>query len=1003
MSRSHQLTKTVACVILGLAMIATASPGSAANIDARTALRKIGFDSGVVAVLGLPESDRTSFVTDLASNSRLLVFFQSPDASEVLAVRKAAESAGLLGKQVFVEQSDWERIHLASNLAGAVLCSPSAAKAVKTDELLRILHPDGKAFKGDNDAIVKPFPKDIDFWSHAYHGPDNNPLSTDQRATAPYRTQFLANPKFSPMPEQSVAAGGRIFKAFGHIAHKANQNAVLNTLMGVNAYNGAELWRRELPKGFMIHRNTMIATADALYMGDDESCKIFDALTGKIRDEIVIPDKLADGPVWKWMAMQDGILYALIGNHEVKVDTRKSDRRGLGHWPWGMWKGHNYADPSTSFGFGRTLVAIDTKTKKILWDYSGEDYIDSRALCLRNGRIYFFSPLSYLGCLDAANGTVVWQNADRDLLEAIGADGRAQHYITGYATTCFMKCNDNFLLFAGPQRKKLVAASTTDGRLVWTRDGGNLQLILREEALYCAGAQNAGNNAGLKLDYETGDELGRMPTRRACTRATGSIDSIFFRTSGGTVRFDIASNTAQHIAPMRPPCQDGVIISNGNLYWGPWMCGCQLSLYGHICLTSAKSEIPLESDDFRLQQGKGDFKTVTEFPIAEHDWSSYRGNNERTSATKVEIPEKIKLQWKHQIKSGSLPTAPVVAGGTIFIADRSGVVRALDTNGKLRWKSYTGGAVYYPPAVSEGRVYVGSADGCVYAFEATTGRELWSFQVGPAVRRIPVYGKLISTWPVAGGVVVDGPNVYAAAGIAHYDGTHVVTLDAVTGELKTQNKTSGSLSEKVNSGVSLQGNLCLEDGQLCFLAGGVYETARYDCASLNCLNSPRESVTSQFRTAFYPYYPEYGNFVSIEHTFVDGRTLEHDASYEGSRFSDLSFLEPPPPDAPKTKKLKSRWFRRKGKKFKRDIVWKDKTKRRFTSFIVAPNVLLSAGQPDNQPNKPFLAATTIKDGKDVWYESLPSNAVKGGTAIDHNGRIIVALVDGQVLCFASSE
>ena len=35
---------------------------------------------------------------------------------------------------------------------------------------------------------------------------------------------------------------------------------------------------------------------------------------------------------------------------------------------------------------------------------------------------------------------------------------------------------------------------------------------------------------------------------------------------------------------MRPPCQDGVIISNGHLYWGPWMCGCQLSLYGNIAL-----------------------------------------------------------------------------------------------------------------------------------------------------------------------------------------------------------------------------------------------------------------------------------------------------------------------------------------------------------------------------------------------------------------------------------
>ena len=71
------------------------------------------------------------------------------------------------------------------------------------------------------------------------------------------------------MPEVTVAGHGRIYKAFGHIAHKANQNAVLNTLMGINAYNGTILWRRDLRPGFMIHRSTMIATPDALLLGDD--------------------------------------------------------------------------------------------------------------------------------------------------------------------------------------------------------------------------------------------------------------------------------------------------------------------------------------------------------------------------------------------------------------------------------------------------------------------------------------------------------------------------------------------------------------------------------------------------------------------------------------------------------------------------------------------------------------------------------------------------------------
>ncbi|MEO1994319.1 MAG: hypothetical protein ABGZ17_03490, partial [Planctomycetaceae bacterium] len=172
--------------------------------------------------------------------------------------------------------------------------------------------------------MTKPVPEGMDEWSHPYHGPDNNPQSTDQFVRGRFRTQFISDPKFSPMPEQTVVAGGRIFKAMGHIAHKTNQNEMLNSLLCINAYNGTILWKRPLSPGFMIHRNTMIATSDALFMGDHESCKVIDAQTGKVRREITIPEKLTDGPVWKWMGLQGDVLYALVGNPEVKVETLRS-------------------------------------------------------------------------------------------------------------------------------------------------------------------------------------------------------------------------------------------------------------------------------------------------------------------------------------------------------------------------------------------------------------------------------------------------------------------------------------------------------------------------------------------------------------------------------------------------------------------------------------------------------------------------------------------------------
>ena len=789
----------------------------------------------------------------------------------------------------------------------------------------------------------------------------------------------------------------------GHIAHKANQNEMLNTLLCINAHNGTILWRRPSPPGFMIHRNTMIATEDALYLGDHESCKIIDGRTGETREQIRVPKEITDGPVWKWMAITDGILYALVGNPEIQVNTQRSARRGLGHWPWGMWEGHDYKDPRTAFGYGRTLVAIDlaSKDKKILWHYRDEEFLDARAVCMSDGRIFCYSPERFLLCVDARDGRLIWRNSDKNLLEAIDANSKAQHYITGYATTAYMKCDEKFVFFAGPQRNKVVVASAEDGKLAWTFPTGNLQLVLRDDAIWAAGPQKT--EFGFRLDYASGDVLSTFPSRRACTRATGCADSIFFRASGGTVRVMTETKTAQHIDPMRPPCQDGVLIAGGHLYWGPWMCGCQLSLYGNICLSPTGDASVDAANLYQDALVVGDnIEQVEPLDVRTNDWPSYRGSNARDDISQVNLAENFELKWQTRVSSGELPTAPVAAGGMVFVADRSGAVRALDEEGSIVWKTFAAGPIYYPPAVAKGRVYVGSADGRVQALEARTGRFLWSFRVAPQERWIAVYGKLISAWPVAGGVVVADDTVYAASGITHYDGTYVVALDAVTGELKAHNSTSGTLEPDVNNGISLQGNLKIIDNELRFLAGGVYETARYDLETLKCLNPPKAQVNSQFRTAFYPYYPAYGNYVSLDYTCEDGCLLSHDASYEGSLFTNLSLEEPLPPGIEKPRKEAARWIRRRGGKPPATL-WKDTANRRFTSFIVSPTQLLATGHPDQEPQKAFLAAVNIKDGSDAWLREIPAQAVKGGTAIDHQRNIYVALEDGQLLCFAPSE
>ena len=150
-----------------------------------------------------------------------------------------------------------------------------------------------------------------------------------------------------------------------------------------------------------------------------------------------------------------------------------------------------------------------------------------------------------------------------------------------------------------------------------------------------------------------------------------------------------------------------------------------------------------------------------------------------------------------------------------------------------------------------GRALVGSGDGYAYAFEAATGRLLWRFRAGPADRTIRVYDRLMSTWPVATGVLVDGQTAYCAAGINNYDGTHVYALDAASGTVKWQNSNAEGIGGVMGAGVAAQGDLLLDGGKLYLAGGSVLSPAAFDLATgefsaVGQRGSPRPGAAARF-------------------------------------------------------------------------------------------------------------------------------------------------------------
>jgi len=970
----------IVCLVLTCLILAEAGQVAAADQKSDALLQKIGFKKGICVFLGLPDDGKQNAIVKLAKNSDLLVYVQCSEQKDVRTVREAAETAGFLGRQIWAERGLYTRIHLADNLADAVLVSKEAVKGTNRDEVLRVQHPEAKGFLGD-EVLSKPFPEGVDDWTHPQHGPDNNMLSMDRVVKAPYRTQFMADPKFGATPAVTVTAAGRVFRAHGNGSRKGNQTRqTINSLLAINGYNGTILWTHPLKEGFLVHRNAMAATKDRLYLADNASCKLLDARTGKLLSEIIVPQGVSDRPVWKWIALEGGMLYALVGGPDLPASMKKRKPSGLKGW-------------SRVLAFGQTIAAFDPATKKMLWHHRAEETIDCRSMCMKNGRIYFYSPGNFLGCLNAKDGKVLWKSSAPELLAAIGKRDYGKGWLSFNRTT-YAKCTEGHVLFSGSKLAGLVMVSAKDGRMLWQKKRGG-SLILREDGFY---------TPSIKLSYKTGKKIGGVTFYKfVCASVTGTLDSMFARGNPGTACVDLATGKRYSFCPMRPPCRDGVIPANGMLYWGPWDCKCRMCLVGHIGLAPSGNAGQQPVAETRLQKGPA-YDSIRNPKSAirnGNDWPGYRGNNERTARTKVAIPASVKQVWTFKPASPYLPTAPVAVGGLVFVGDASGTVRALDVeNGTERWKAYTGGRIVFPPATWNCRVYAGSDDGYVYALEAVSGRLLWRFQAASNERKINVYGRLTSTWPVAGGIVVEDGVVYAAAGIADYDGTHVYALDGLTGKVKWHNGDSGRLSEKKQTGISLQGHLYCSDGELCFAGGNVHETARYDLKTGKCLNDPNHR--SGASSCFEAYYPFYNRHAPIRVVLSDGNVFRYSANpwtFPRIRSQGPGLHKPLSPDA--LEKIKSKKVPR-NKKPKPEMIWDKKWMCR--SFIVGPEVFVAAGTSEFAPKDSYdLCAAKIRDGSKVWSQVLPAKPVRWGTAMDGKGRIFVSLDDGQVLCFARKQ
>jgi parallel beta-helix repeat protein len=197
-----------------------------------------------------------------------------------------------------------------------------------------------------------------------------------------------------------------------------------------------------------------------------------------------------------------------------------------------------------------------------------------------------------------------------------------------------------------------------------------------------------------------------------------------------------------------------------------------------------------------------------------HSWSMFRHDIKHTGYIESPAPNTNQTLWSYTTGNWVV-SSPTVADGKVYVGSDDGNVYALDQySGTQIWNVTTGGAVWSAVAVMGDKVCFGSFDSLVYCLDASTGSQVWNYTTGGSVGSSPavagnrvfvgsddrrVYcldalnGSQVWNYTTLGGVR-SSPAVADGKVYVGSDDRRVYCLDASTGS-QVWNYTTGGLVE----------------------------------------------------------------------------------------------------------------------------------------------------------------------------------------------------------------
>ena len=789
-----------------------------------------GVRGGLVVHLGSGDGKLTAA---FGASDGYLVHGLDADAANVEKARRHVRSLGLYGP-VSIDRLDGDRLPYVDSLVSLLVVQKPGP--IDMDEILRVLCPGGVACIEQGDrwtTKTKPWPAEIDEWTHYLHDPSNNAVSNDTVVAPPRQLQWVGAPKWARSHDHlagvsaAVSSGGRLF----YIVDEGPTAVVVLdpiwSLVARNAFSGVVLWKRPIPswqwhlRGF---RNgpsdlarRLVAVGDRVYvtLGIDARLTALDAASGETVATFDGTENTRE------IIFHEGTLYIVAGQEVGREAAAQAQRRGERS---GFTEVRSQRPDYLEEPPAKRLMAIDAESGRSIWTKSDADTAELMPcnLALGGDRL-FFQNADYLLCLEAQSGREIWRterpsSRSRPTWSAPTLVVSGDVVLSGDRAVAQEKTLDEkgkrevewVVTSRGGQSPvgELIAFSADDGRRLWSssaRECYNSPVdVLVADGLVWTGSLVRASDPGIieGLDLKTGEVKRTRPADKEffspgmnhhrCYRNKATNRYLLVGRSG--VEFvDVKTGKPVPNHWTRGTCQYGIMPANGLLYAPPDSCACFIDskLSGFCALAPDRGEgretrgEGQEVDRLKRGPAYGSVSTPPSTPNSplSDDWPTYRHDSARSGRANFAVDAKLQKAWN--VRLGGRLSSVVVAGGQLLVAQIDAhTVHALDArDGRSLWSFTAGGRVDSPPTVWEGRVLFGSADGSIYCLRASDGQLAWRYRAAPSDQRIVAYGQVESAWPVPGSVLVEDGVVACAAGRSSYldGGIRLVRLDAKTG------------------------------------------------------------------------------------------------------------------------------------------------------------------------------------------------------------------------------